>query len=124
MDALKKLAGAEAGERASVDIKARYQRAGLLWKLPMSKPGGEKWQKRNVVAKDGWLLYYAPTEDVRCVRVGVRVRRGPGCARGARAPRRARPRRPAPTAGGGGPPARRWHPQLATRGRWGAQTRS
>jgi len=71
MEALARLAGADAGDRASVDIKARYQRAGLLWKLPMSKPSGEKWQKRNIVAKDGWLLYYASNEDVRCVLAGT-----------------------------------------------------
>jgi hypothetical protein len=68
-------------------IKARFQRAGYLWKLPMSKcvivrilaradvmpdafapsppppqpsrTSSEKWQKRFFVAKDGFLLYYS-----------------------------------------------------------------
>jgi hypothetical protein len=68
-------------------IKARFQKAGFLWKLPMSKcviiiifflpfppspppppttstrtktrsASSEKWQKRFFVAKDGFLLYY------------------------------------------------------------------
>ena len=41
-----------------MDMRSSHQRAGFLWKLPMSKPSGEKWQKRSFVAKDGYLLYY------------------------------------------------------------------
>ncbi|RYG52626.1 hypothetical protein EON67_00755 [archaeon] len=38
----------------------RFQRAGHMWKLPMSKSTSEKWQRRLFVAKDGFLMYYAP----------------------------------------------------------------
>lgn len=52
------------GGADSQDMAARYQRAGLLWKLPMSKPQSDKWQKRLCMAKDGYILYYNPTEEV------------------------------------------------------------
>ena len=43
---------------SDVEIKSRHQRAGHLWKLPMSKSTGERWQRRMFIAKDGFLLYY------------------------------------------------------------------
>lgn len=46
-------------ESMAAEMKARYQRAGFLHKLPMSKGMSERWQKRLFVAKDGYLLYYA-----------------------------------------------------------------
>ena len=50
--------GARESIDSSVDMKSSHQRAGFLFKLPMSKPASEKWQKRQFVAKDGFLLYY------------------------------------------------------------------
>lgn len=54
------------GDRNSlpaIEMRARHQRSGYLYKLPMSKSTSDKWQKRMFVAKDGFLLYYAASED-------------------------------------------------------------
>lgn len=52
------------GRRDSMSgaIKAKFQKSGYLHKLPMSSSSSERWQKRLFVAKDGFLLYYAPSK--------------------------------------------------------------
>jgi len=54
-----------------VEIKSRHQRAGVLWKLPMSKSSGERWQRRMFIAKDGFLLYYKDTANPNAANVSV-----------------------------------------------------
>jgi hypothetical protein len=51
-------AAAAAAMAAASPPGAQWQRAGFLFKLPMSNPLSEKWKKRLCVAKDGFLFYY------------------------------------------------------------------
>jgi hypothetical protein len=57
------------GANEGVEIKSRHQRAGVLWKLPMSKSSGERWQRRMFIAKDGFLLYYKDSANPNAANV-------------------------------------------------------